>query len=549
VELRFIRPDGTVIWIKDTGELQTDSEGHRILSGITIDITARRQAEEHLRLSEARYRLLAENSTDIIARVDLQGVRRYVSPACRDILGYEPEELIGQRVADFVHTEDRDGLVAATCQLKFRPVAQLTQTYRHRHKDGHWIWLESRRQAIRDAEGHPVEFVSVMRDITERRRLEERLRQSQKMEAVGQLTGGIAHDFNNLLTVILGNAEILADDSTDPEFQALARIIEEAASRGADLTQKLLAFGRRQSLEPEPLMLDEVVQRMMGLLKRTLGEHIEIRTATRSTTSAALADRTLLENAILNLALNARDAMPQGGTLTIRTGEKIARRRDGHNPAVQPVVFITVSDTGTGMDPETLEHVFEPFFTTKEVGQGSGLGLAMVYGFAEQSGGNVKIQSKVGKGTSVTMLLPAVSREAEQSEGRDATKSERGRERILVVEDEPSVRQFVCSRLASLGYKVKAVATGLEALKVLDRDKGYDLLFTDVMLPQGMSGVELAERAREVSPRLKVLLTSGYPEEAFKGGGRSNGMPLLRKPYRREQLAAAVRSILESTST
>jgi PAS domain S-box-containing protein len=546
VEIRFIKPDGAVIWIQDAGEVQSDSDGHRILSGITIDITERKQAEEHLRVSEERYRLLAENSTDIIARVDLQGIRRYLSPASRDVLGYEPEELIGQRVADFVHPDDREGLVAATCQLRAQPGSQLTQTYRHRHKHGHWVWLESRRRAIPDPDGKPVEFVSVARDITERRQIEEQLRQAQKMEAMGQLTGGIAHDFNNLLTVILGNAEILAEESSDPGLRALALMIEEAASHGADLTQKLLAFGRRQSLKPEPVRLDQVVQGMRGLLRRTLGEHIEIRTETEETQSAALTDRTFLESAILNLAVNARDAMPHGGTLTIRTGEQIAGQKEGPIPAGQPMVLVSVSDTGTGMSPEVVEHAFEPFFTTKEVGQGSGLGLAMVYGFAGQSGGHVKIQSQEGRGTSVTILLRAVPREAEQAGLSTGADLVRGRQRVLVVEDEPSVRQFVCAQLTNLGYRVEAVATGPEALKVLRRDRGFDLLFTDVVLPQGMSGVELAKQAREVSPDLKVLLTSGYPEEAFQHQGRPDeDVPLLRKPFRRMELAKAIRAVLE----
>jgi signal transduction histidine kinase/CheY-like chemotaxis protein len=420
-----------------------------------------------------------------------------------------------------------------------------TIVHRLRHRDGHWLIAEVSMRLLRAASGAPQEIISTSRDVTARTELEERLRQSQKMEAVGQLTGGVAHDFNNLLAVILGNAEILAEQSADPGPQALARMIEEAASRAADLTQKLLAFGRRQSLRPQPLILHDVVQGMMELLRRTLGEHVVIRTAARDSAWAALADRTLFESAILNLAVNARDAMPRGGKLTIRTGEKTAGRRDGNIPAGQPVVFVTVSDTGTGMSPDVLAHAFEPFFTTKEVGQGSGLGLSMVYGFAEQSGGHVKIQSKEGRGTSVTVLLPAVAPEVEQRAPSAAPDLEQARARVLVVEDEPSVRQFVCSQLMSLGYEVQAVASGPEALQVLDVDAGFDLLFTDMVLPQGMSGVELAERVRAISPGLNVLLTSGYPEEAFQHHGRPDAtMPLLRKPFRRRELAEALQRAL-----
>jgi CheY-like chemotaxis protein len=242
--------------------------------------------------------------------------------------------------------------------------------------------------------------------------------------------------------------------------------------------------------------------------------------------------------------------MPNGGKLTIRTGEKVAGRRDGTIPAGQPAVFVTVSDSGTGMSPEVVEHAFEPFFTTKEVGQGSGLGLSMVYGFAQQSGGHVKIQTKEGRGTSVTILLPAVARKAEQSATSAGSSFQLSGGRVLMVEDEPSVREFVCALLTSLGYDAQAVASGPEALKVLERDRSFDLLFTDIVLPQGMSGLELARQARAISPGLKVLLTSGYPEEAFQHHGRPEAdMPLLRKPFRRKALAEALRRVIELTSS
>jgi PAS domain S-box-containing protein len=553
IDKRYCRLDGTLVWASSSITRLHDAHGQPgNLLVVTVDLTARRSAEEALRESEARYRLLAENTNDMIVRAELgvSGRRLYVSPASFDTLGYAPNELVGVEARRLIHPSDLSDWEQKISTISAGEVDKMSSVHRLHHRDGSWVVVEVSMRLLREASGEPQEIISTVRDVTARTELEERLRQSQKMEAVGQLTGGVAHDFNNLLTVILGNAEILAEESADSETRSLARMIEDAASRGADLTQKLLAFGRRQSLKPEPLALHEVVQGIMGLLRRTLGEHIAIRTAVRDGGAAALADRALLESAILNLVVNARDAMPNGGKLTIRTGEKVAGRRDGTIPAGQPAVFVTVSDSGTGMSPEVVEHAFEPFFTTKEVGQGSGLGLSMVYGFAQQSGGHVKIQTKEGRGTSVTILLPAVARKAEQSATSAGSSFQLSGGRVLMVEDEPSVREFVCALLTSLGYDAQAVASGPEALKVLERDRSFDLLFTDIVLPQGMSGLELARQARAISPGLKVLLTSGYPEEAFQHHGRPEAdMPLLRKPFRRKALAEALRRVIELTSS
>jgi nitrogen-specific signal transduction histidine kinase len=392
-------------------------------------------------------------------------------------------------------------------------------------------------------------FIGSVIDITDRRALEEQLRQSQKMEALGQLTGGIAHDFNNLLTVILGNAELLTEDPTDPALtHAMARQIVETAERGADLNQKLLAFGRRQTLKPERVKVARVIESMVPLLYRTIGEHIELETSLGDAALCALTDRTLLQNAVLNLVVNARDAMPHGGRLTIKTGERGAGRNEGGLPLGQPVVFVTVSDSGTGMPPEVLERVFEPFFTTKEPGKGTGLGLSMVFGFAEQTAGYVSIESAVDVGTSVTIVLPAVTESGSQPADHEvptpATAPVAVKARILLVEDEPQVRQFVSSQLLTLGYEVSAAATGREALDLLERGACFDLLFTDVVLPKGMSGVELSQRAVKLCPGLKVLLTSGYSEQVFEHHGRPESIPLLPKPYRRKQLADALSQVL-----
>jgi CheY-like chemotaxis protein len=285
---------------------------------------------------------------------------------------------------------------------------------------------------------------------------------------------------------------------------------------------------------------------MGPLLRRTISANVEIVTDLQEAEFAALTDRTLLESAILNLVVNARDAMPQGGTLTVRTGERVATLSDGSIPAGQPVVFVAISDTGCGMSPEVLARAFEPFYTTKAVGKGSGLGLAMVHGFAEQAGGHVSIQSAVDQGTTVTILLPAIDRLSLQSPvEREVTGAPHGGERVLVVEDQPQVRHFVCTQLTHLGYKIEAVGAGPDALDVLREDHSFDLLFTDVVMPKGMSGVELAKYAREIKPDLRVLLTSGYPEEVFQEQGTlTTDMPLLKKPYKRKDLAEAIRRVL-----
>jgi CheY-like chemotaxis protein len=372
------------------------------------------------------------------------------------------------------------------------------------------------------------------------------------MEAIGQLTAGVAHDFNNLLTVILGNAELLTENPGDPAQTAiLARQILETAERGAELNQKLLAFSRRQSLKPERLDVDRIVEGMIPLIHRTIGEHIELRTELGAPGLAALTDKTLLESAILNLAVNARDAMPQGGALTLTMGQREAGPEDAPLPIGQSVVFVTVSDTGTGMSPEIQTRVFEPFFTTKEVGKGSGLGLPMVLGFAQQTGGHVGIVSREGKGTAVTIVLPAVAGMPEPPDAvSEAAKPAARQEQILVVEDEPQVLHFVSAQLTSLGYDVTAVSAGQDALDLLHAGRRFDILFSDVVLPRGMSGVELVRRARELSPDMKVLLTSGYPEEAFEQHGRPDeGTLLLRKPYRRKELAETLSRVLDAAAT
>jgi PAS domain S-box-containing protein len=416
-------------------------------------------------------------------------------------------------------------------------------TYSIADDSGQAFHLSSSGRPLFGQQGQFLGYRGVSTDLTEKMRLEAQLRHSQKMEALGQLTGGLAHDFNNLLTVILGNAETIAEMTEDQKLRSLAEMIQSAADRGSDLTQKLLSFGRRQSLLPKPLILREVLSNLEGLLRRALGEHIELEIHAPESQWLVVADQGQLESAILNLVLNARDAMPTGGVLRIETNEVApALGKDAC------CLSITVSDTGTGMAPEVMERAFEPFYSTKEVGKGSGLGLSMVYGFAEQSGGHVSISSKVGEGTSITIGLPAQldARAQSTNDAEDAEPIPDGKERILVVEDDPQVLQFVTAQLLSLGYDVTAVSVGMDALERLEQDGRYDVLFTDVVLPKGMSGVEVARRARDLKPDLKVLLTSGYSEDVFEQHGRPDeGTFLLRKPYRRRELAETLRKVLD----
>ena len=390
--------------------------------------------------------------------------------------------------------------------------------------------------------------------IAEREVVEENLRQSQKMEAVGQLTGGLAHDFNNLLQIVTGNLEIIGRNLPE-DADRLRRAVDNAASganRAAVLTQRLLAFSRRQPLDPKPIDVNVLVGGMSELLRRTLGEPIEIETVLAGGLWRTEADTNQLENALLNLAVNARDAMPAGGRLTIETANSRLDDSYAHGSAeVMPghYVAIGVTDTGTGMPKETVARVFEPFFTTKEVGRGTGLGLSMVYGFVKQSGGHVTISSEEGQGTTVRLYLPrllgAIPEEAAASETSIPEGS--GDEIILVVEDDADVRAYSAEVLRELGYRVLAAEDGASALQLLQRQRGVDLLFTDVVLPGGMTGRELADAARGQQPDLKVLFTSGYARDAIVHNGRLDpGVALIGKPFTYVDLAAKVRDVLDA---
>jgi PAS domain S-box-containing protein len=401
-----------------------------------------------------------------------------------------------------------------------------------------------------DGQGAISGAVLVYHDATASRETERQLHQSQKLDAIGKLTGGVAHDFNNMLTVISGNTETLVTElEGQPELQRAARLIDDAAERCAELIQHLLAFARRQPLHPRNVDINAAIADIAKLLRPTLGEQIQIETVLEQGPMTSHIDPSRLTNAVLNMAINARDAMPNGGRLLLETRRVVLDDNYAQaNPDVAPgpYVMLAVSDTGTGMAPEVQRKAFEPFFTTKEVGKGSGLGLSMVYGFVRQSGGHIKIYSEEGHGTTIKLYLPPGDGSCDTAGETAAPRAAGGMERILVVEDDSLVRNFVTAQLTSLGYRTLAAADGQAALQLIESDEPFDLLFTDIVIPGGMSGRELADAARKRRPGLKVLYTSGYTDNAIIHHGKlDDGAALLTKPYRRNQLAETIRRSLD----
>lgn len=472
------------------------------------------------------------------------------NPAAERIFGYGREEMIGRSPYERMIPESaRDNVKAIERRLRTGEphVSDIGESIT---KDGRALVCEWFYTPILDAEKQCIGILSMAMDITEKRKAEEKLRQAQRMEAVGQLTGGIAHDFNNLLQIIFGNSEILVQGLKDhPDLVRWAEMTKAAAERGANLTQRLLAFSRQQVLAPTAIDLTSLVVEFVELLKLTLPESIEITTELGDEISPLMLDVGQLENALLNLALNARDAMPSGGRLTIEVRNRIVKP-DDRQADVTPgdYVALAVTDTGIGMAPDVLKRAFEPFFTTKDVSKGSGLGLSMVYGFAAQSGGQVKIESSSGIGTTVTLWFPrGEMKQPDRPKSRQAAGTiPTGSETILVVEDDAMVRSYVTDQLRSLGYRVTEADSGGAALSHLETLGPFDMLFTDIVMPGGMSGRELAEEVARRCPTTKILFTSGYTQKVDSDGARvPTGANLLTKPYYRQDLAIRVREILD----
>ena len=494
-----------------------------------------------------RRRLFA-SSLDLILIVDREGTVIDISPSAEAILGYRPEEMIGRKGAALLHPGD---LERAREEMRAARQGRATRNFdcRYVHRDGRIVpltlsgaWLELEQR-----------YFFIGRDMTERIALEQQLRQSQKLDAIGHLTGGVAHDFNNILTVITGTIEILADAvAHSPQLAAIARMIDDAAWRGADLIQQLLAYARKQPLQPQSTDVNRLVLDTAKLLRPTLGESVEIKMTLEEDAWPAMIDPSQLGTALINLAVNARDAMPGGGKLILETGNVMldASFATIHAEEVRPrpYVMIAVTDTGVGIPADIRDRVFEPFFTTKEVGQGTGLGLSMVYGFVKQSGGHIKIDSEEGHGTTFKLYLPRSS-ESVASIERPVAAAEGGEETILVVEDDALVRQYVIAQLESLRYPVLAAASAREALDIVAAGRAFDLLFTDVILGSGFNGPALADEILRLRPGVKVLYTSGYTKDEMVTHGRVDpGVALINKPYRKIDLARKIRAVLGTHS-
>jgi PAS domain S-box-containing protein len=513
--------------------------------GVLIDVTEQRRAEEEVR----RLAAIVQASDDAIMSVGLDGIVLSWNPGAERMYCYPSSETVGMPLRLLTPPDRRDDTeeilsrIARGDVIERHEIVQLA-------RDGRRLDVSLKASPIRDAAGTVTAASVIARDVTERKRLEESLRQSQKMETIGQLAGGVAHDFNNHLTVILGGLEILAErvESAQPDLSSTLAQVNLAAERSAELTRQLLTFGRRQALQPKVLDVNRLVLNMGNLLRRTFGETIDLEVVRGAGLWKTEADPGQLESAVLNLAINARDAMPRGGCLTIETSNAFL---DEEYVALNPdltlgqYVVVAVSDTGTGMSAEVRDRAFEPFFTTKALGEGTGLGLSMVYGFVKQSGGHVKIYSEPGRGTTVRLYLPRARRDQEAA-APTATAVPTGEETILVVEDEPDVRDIATHMLAAMGYRLLEAPNAADALTILDATETIDLLFSDVVLPGGMSGHELADEARRRRPGLKVLFTSGYTPDAGGHQGRlDDDIDLLSKPYKRADLARKIRQALE----
>jgi PAS domain S-box-containing protein len=580
VRYRIIRPsDGETRWISVKSTIERDEQGRAIrLVGAHTDVTEQVMAEQALRQSEERYRKLADQlselnatlaqrveektrerdriwnvSQDLLVVADRNGVWRTVNPAWTRTLGWSEAELL-DRTSEWLEHPDDGGMTRAQVNRLGGSDATVRFESRFRHKDGSYRWLSWTGVPDQDR------IYAVARDVTAEKAAAERLKvteeallQSQKMEAVGQLTGGIAHDFNNLLTGIVGSLDLLQTRLNQGRTDNFARYINAAmisANRAAALTHRLLAFARRQPLIPKSVDANQLVVSLEDLLRRTIGETIDLAIVAADDLWLTLCDPNQLESALLNLAINARDAMPDGGKLTITTSNARIEGVTADTPALSTgdYVCIGVTDTGTGMSAEVAARAFDPFFTTKPIGQGTGLGLSMIYGFARQSDGHVTIDSKLGRGTSVRLYLPRHHGEIAEQFVSAATAAEYAAtgETVLVVEDEPVVRAVIIEMLGEQGYQTLEAVDGPSGLRILRTNARIDLLVTDVGLP-GMNGRQLADQARETRPGLKVLFITGYAESvAISDGFLQPGMEMITKPFDLDNLSQRIRAMVSS---
>jgi two-component system cell cycle sensor histidine kinase/response regulator CckA len=502
-----------------------------------------------LTVRDELFRLISENAADMISLVDANGRRLYNSPSYEKLLGYSAEELAETSAYEQIHPDDREAVIAAIAQARQSGTGRRLE-YRVHHKDGRWLVVESTASVARNQQ-KDESLVIVNRDITDRKQLEQQLYLSQKLEAIGRLSGGVAHDFNNLLGVIIGYGEVLQRKiGEDHPLREAVNEIQKAGKRAAVLTQQLLAFSRKQVLEPKVLDLNSVVSDVEKMLRRLIGEDIELEIVLQSGLGMVKADRGQIEQVIMNLAVNSRDAMPKGGRLTLETsnaklGENDVKRFQYVVPG--PYVLLKVTDTGCGMDAEVRSHMFEPFYTTKEPGKGTGLGLATVYGVIKQSGGYIWVESEVGRGATFKIYLPRIAalRELDGQQESPARRADGRSRTVLLVEDEHSLRKLTRDTLVELGYSVLEAGDALEALAVAQQsDFAIDLLLTDVVMP-GMNGRALADKLSALRPDIRVLYMSGYTDGAVAAQGvLESGISILRKPFTRDELTGRVDEVL-----
>ena len=540
-----VRKDGTRFWAHVV--IDPIHDEHQDLLGyakITRDVTQRKLAEDALRESEQRFRLLVQGVTDYaIYMLSPQGVVSNWNVGAERIKGYSYEEAVGSHFSRFHTEEDRAaGMPARALATAGREGRYEAEGWRVR-KDGTRFWAHVIIDAIHAEDGVLVGFAKITRDLTEKKLAAEALEQaqlalfqSQKMESIGQLTGGIAHDFNNLLSVLASGLEVLGMSRQNGTDAKTLDSMRRAVDRGATLTQQLLAFARQQPLQPETRSINRIISGFESVLRRAGHSGMEFELNLDPQAGSAVVDAARFESALLNLVVNARDAMPEGGRLTLDSAQLSLCEGEVPGLAAGAYVCVSVTDTGTGMSPETVQRAFEPFYTTKEVGKGTGLGLSQVYGFIKQSGGEVVIHSTEGEGSSISIYLPSVTEAEREPAAHGACET------VLIVEDEPDLLDVASALFMSMGYEVKTAANGQDAINLL-AGRDVDILFTDIVMPNGPNGIELAEYTRAHYPEVKIMLASGYPQPALKLEQHKLGeFSFVGKPYRLSDLARSLRS-------
>ncbi len=551
-EVELARADGSVVPV-EVSVSKTELAGRPAIFGIFRDVRERREAAAALQRREERFGHLIQNLSDVITVVAVDGTMVYHSPSVERVAGYKPSMLLGKSFLSFVHPQDQAAVRAAFEKVTVKTGTAVPPEFRFRHSDGSWVWLESvANNLLNDVAVGGIVVIS--RDVSGRRMLEEQVRQSQKMEAVGRLAGGIAHDFNNLLMVIRGYAEIVRDETNSvPSVQKNVETIVRTAESAANLTRQLLSFSRKHVFSPQVLDLNDLVNRMSEMLLGLLREEMELNVKLDPEAGCISADPGQIEQVIMNLVVNARDAMPKGGKLTLQTARMDSKsiRTSRHFPIpLGEYVMLAVTDTGIGMDAETQSRIFEPFFTTKSKDEGTGLGLSVVYNIVRGAGGQVRVSSELGKGTTLEVFLPRVTAQPRSLSMQTAGSTSRGgTETILVAEDQPDLRWMICQFLQELGYSVIEAKDGEDAIALAEQYRApIDVLLTDVVMPH-VRGLEVARRLVANRRDMKVIFMSGYTEGEFgavdseKPGPET---PILQKPFELDSLALKIREVLEA---